>query len=95
MRREAILNYAQVFSDPHVRARGLVQEVAHPVGGRINQLSPAVKLSTTPAAISRAAPTFGQHTAEVLAELGYDRTAIRRLADEGVVALDDTADRTR
>src|SRR5438876_5492741 len=82
-----ILNYAQVFDDPHVRHRGMVQQLDHPVGGRINQLGPPVKLSATPASLRRPAPTFGQHTAEVLEELGYDRAAIDRLAAEGAVVL--------
>ncbi len=82
-----ILNYAQVFSDPHVRERGMVQELDHPRGGRIKQLGPAVKLSRTPARLRRPAPTLGQHTAEVLATLGYDRPAIERLAEAGVVML--------
>ncbi len=82
-----ILNYEQVLADPHVRYREMVQELPHPIGGRIKQLGPAVKLSATPARLRRAAPTFGQHTAEVLTELGYDRAAITRLASDGVVVL--------
>jgi len=82
-----ILNYAQVFDDPHVRHRGMVQQLDHPVGGRINQLGPPVKLSATPARLRRPAPTFGQHTAEILAELGYDGATVNRLAAEGAVVL--------
>lgn len=82
-----ILNYAQVFADPHVRARGMIQELDHPRGGRIKQLGPAVKFSRTPARLRRPAPTLGQHTAEVLETLGYDRPAIQRLAQGGVVTL--------
>ena len=82
-----ILNYAQVFDDPHVRHRGMVQQLDHPVGGRINQLGPAVKLSATPARLQRPAPTFGQHTAEVLGELGYDQATIKQLAAVGAVVL--------
>lgn len=82
-----ILNYEQVFADPHVRHRGMVQEIEHPVGGRINQLGPAVKLSATPARLRRPAPTFGQHTVEVLAELGYDRATIDTLAADGAVVI--------
>ena len=82
-----ILNYAQVFDDPHVRHRGMVQQLDHPVGGRINQLGPPVKLSATPARLRRPAPTFGQHTAEVLGELGYDQATIKQLAAVGAVVL--------
>jgi len=82
-----ILNYAQVFDDPHVRHRGMVQQLDHPVGGRINQLGPPVKLSATPARVRRPAPTFGQHTAEVLGELGYDQAVIKQLAAVGAVVL--------
>lgn len=83
-----ILTYDQVFADPHVRHRGLVQQVEHPAGGRINQLGPAVRLSGTPASMARPAPTFGQHTAEILGELGYDAAAIRALASDGAVAAE-------
>src|SRR5947208_3944634 len=82
-----ILSYEQVFADSHVRHRGMVQQLDHPVGGRINQLGPAVKLSATPASLRRPAPTFGQHTAEVLGELGYDQAAIKQLAAVGAVVL--------
>ncbi len=82
-----ILNYEQVFADPHVRHRGMVQELDHPAAGRIKQLGPAVKLSATPARLRRPAPTLGQHTAEILTELGYDDAGIRKLAAEEVIAL--------
>jgi formyl-CoA transferase len=82
-----ILNYEQVFSDPHVRHRGMVQELDHPRGGRIKQLGPAVKFSRTPARLRRPAPTLGQHTVEVLEKIGYDRAAIERLAKAGIVTL--------
>lgn len=86
-----ILNYAEVFSDPHVQARGMVQEMEHPVAGRIRVVGPPVKLSRTPARLSRPSPTYGQHTAEVLQELGYSEADIRRLAEAGVVALGEPA----
>lgn len=82
-----ILDYAEVFADPHVQERGMVQEVDHPVGGRIRALGPAVKLSETPAAISRPSPLYGQHTAEVLGEIGYAGAEIQVLAEAGVVVL--------
>ncbi len=82
-----ILDYQEVFADPHVRERGMVQEVEHPEAGRIRVVGPAVKLSETPARVTRASPTYGQHTAEVLGELGYTPDEVRALAADGIVAL--------
>jgi len=67
-----INNYAQVFADDHIRARGLMVETDHPTLGRIPTLGAPVKLSLTPAIAGRPAPLLGQHTESVLRELGYD-----------------------
>lgn len=82
-----ILNYAEVFADSHVRERGMVQEIEHPVGGRIQMLGPAVKLSETPARCNRPSPLYGEHTAEVLREIGYTDTEIQELAESAVVII--------
>jgi crotonobetainyl-CoA:carnitine CoA-transferase CaiB-like acyl-CoA transferase len=65
-----VLTYDQVFADPHVLAREMVVAVSHPVAGETRVTGIPVKLSETPGAIRRPAPTLGQHTAEVLAEIG-------------------------
>ncbi|MGH2399996.1 MAG: CaiB/BaiF CoA transferase family protein, partial [bacterium] len=85
-----ILNYAEVFADPHVLHRQMVQEAAHPTGGRIKQLGPPVKLSGTPARLHRPAPTLGQHTSEILREIGYDARTIGDLVTRGVVIVSQT-----
>jgi formyl-CoA transferase len=82
-----ILDYQEVFADEHVRAREMVQELDHPVAGRIRVVGPPVKLSETPARVARPSPLYGQHTAEVLGELGYAPEEIGALAADGVVAL--------
>jgi crotonobetainyl-CoA:carnitine CoA-transferase CaiB-like acyl-CoA transferase len=80
-----ILTYDEVFADPHVRERHMVAEVEHPRVGRIRVPGVPVKLSATPPGIRSAAPTLGQHTEEVLRELGYDAAAIRDLRQRQVV----------
>ena len=66
-----INNYAQVFEDPQVRARNLIVETDHPGLGRIPTLGAPVKMSLTPPIAGRPAPLLGQHTHEVLREIGY------------------------
>jgi crotonobetainyl-CoA:carnitine CoA-transferase CaiB-like acyl-CoA transferase len=68
-----ILDYQQVFSDPHTRARNMVEEIDHPVEGRIRTLGFPVKMRETPARVRRAPPQLGQHNEELLRELGIER----------------------
>ena len=63
----------------------MVQEVAHPRLGTLRALGPVVKFSDTPAAITRPAPDLGQHTDEVLGELGIDVTELASLREAGVL----------
>jgi crotonobetainyl-CoA:carnitine CoA-transferase CaiB-like acyl-CoA transferase len=65
-----INNYAQVFADPQVAAREMVLEIDHPVLGRLKTLGSPIKMSATPTDASRRAPLLGEHTDEVLTELG-------------------------
>ena len=81
-----ISNYAEVFADPHIQARGMVQEMEHPVGGIVQVLGPAAKLSETPAQLARRSPLYGEHTAEVLAEIGWTQAEIQELEKAGVIA---------
>jgi len=80
-----ILTYDQVFADPHVKAREMAVEVDHPTAGRTRVLGIPFKLSRTPGAVRRPAPTLGQHTDEVLRELGYDEAMIGDLRARKVV----------
>jgi crotonobetainyl-CoA:carnitine CoA-transferase CaiB-like acyl-CoA transferase len=80
-----INSYAEALADPHALARRMVVELLHPGAGPINALGIPVKLSDTPGAVDRPAPLLGQHTAEILAELGYTEAERRELLANGVI----------
>ena len=63
-----VLHYDEVLTDPHILARDMYVPTEHPRAGTFKTLGVTVKLSETPGGVSRAAPTLGQHTAEVLGE---------------------------
>jgi crotonobetainyl-CoA:carnitine CoA-transferase CaiB-like acyl-CoA transferase len=60
-------------------------EVEHPILGTIQQVGLPFALSATPASIRRAPPMLGEHSREILGELGYDAAEIEALADEGAI----------
>ena len=75
-----------MFSDPQVIARDMVQEVDHPIAGRIKLTGPAAKYSRTPARIRSAPPLLGQHSTEVLTDvLGMTREEVHQLDSDGVI----------
>ncbi|SFH64902.1 CaiB/BaiF CoA transferase family protein [Albimonas pacifica] len=75
----------EVFEDPQVRHLGLVGEVEHPVRGRLKVLNQPLRMSGAEPVLDRPTPEAGQHTVEVLAELGLDAEAIRGLKERKVV----------
>jgi crotonobetainyl-CoA:carnitine CoA-transferase CaiB-like acyl-CoA transferase len=82
-----VLRRDDLADDPHVRAVGSLIESEHPVLGRMRQARPPIEFEATPAAIQRHAPTLGQHTDEVLAELLHlSQGEIADLRTKGVVA---------
>ena len=82
----ALLDSADLWQDPNLRARGAITRLDHPVRGEWDLLSPPFHMSNSPTAMRRA-PLLGEDTAEVLsAELGLSDAEIARLAEEGVTA---------
>jgi CoA:oxalate CoA-transferase len=76
---------AAVFEDPQVLAQEMVLDVEHPGFGVVRMLGFPVKLSETPCRVRRTAPGLGEHSGEILAELGYGAEAVAGLRRDGVV----------
>ena len=64
----------------------MVVEVEHPEAGLVKQVGIGTKLSETPGAVRSPTPVPGQHTDEVLANLGFDSEAIAAMREGGIVA---------
>jgi crotonobetainyl-CoA:carnitine CoA-transferase CaiB-like acyl-CoA transferase len=80
-----INDLADVFADPQVLARGMVAHVPHPHTDALQLVASPMKLSATPVRLRRAPPLLGQHTAEVLTEMGIDAGEQRRLATLSII----------
>jgi formyl-CoA transferase len=80
-----IYNVQQVFADPQVQHLGLAQAVRHPERGEMRVQGLPAALSRTPGGVRRPAPTHGQHTDEILRELGYSAAEIAQLRKDGAV----------
>ena len=65
-----VLTRGQMIGHPQVVANGIVVETDHPGAGRLRQARAAARFSATPTSVHRGAPTLGEHTDEVMAELG-------------------------
>lgn len=75
----------RVFTDEQVLERQMVQEVEHPIVGIVKLLGSPIKLSDTPVTIERHPPLHGEHTEEVLLELGYDKQEIESFMEDKVI----------
>jgi crotonobetainyl-CoA:carnitine CoA-transferase CaiB-like acyl-CoA transferase len=80
-----VRSLAEVFSDGQVRALELDATLPHPAYGPLRTVGTAFRFSETTASLRRAPPLVGQHTDEVLAEIGYDVGEIERLRAAGAV----------
>ncbi len=78
--------YTDIFEHPQVKALDVVRQVARPGTEPFETIGPVWRFSGTPAAVQSPPPGLGQHTDEILGELGYSADAIQRLKAAAIVA---------
>jgi crotonobetainyl-CoA:carnitine CoA-transferase CaiB-like acyl-CoA transferase len=83
----AFAKLSEVTEQPHLKAVGLFQELEHPSEGAIRQARPPTRFSGSPARVHRLAPRLGEHTREVLREVGYGEAEIDRLVERRAVGV--------
>ena len=80
-------DFQEVFADPHIRARNVIEEVKHPRMGPTRTVRNPVLFEQDSPSIRRPAPLLGEHSAEILQELGYSDVQIEAFSRAGVVLL--------
>ena len=75
----------EVFADPQVKTYGFPIEVEHAKMGKMKVIGNAVDMSRTPPSIDRPPPVLGEHTEEILADLGYDSARLAALKNQGAI----------
>jgi formyl-CoA transferase len=79
-----ILSMKEIAEEPSLRATGTVVEVDHPERGKYLSVGNPIKLSGSPTEVKRS-PLLGEHTDEVMAELGYGKADLDALRAAGVI----------
>jgi formyl-CoA transferase len=82
---DPINSIPQVFSDEQVLAREMVVDMPHPTVGSVKLVGSPLKLSNNPVSYVRHPPLLGEHTDEILGELGYSDEEITHLREEGAI----------
>jgi crotonobetainyl-CoA:carnitine CoA-transferase CaiB-like acyl-CoA transferase len=84
-----IYNIEEVLKDRQTAAREMLVEVPHKTLGNMKAIGAPIKFSTTPGAVLRGAPVLGEHTREILSEIGFSAEEINQLKSDGVVKTAD------
>jgi crotonobetainyl-CoA:carnitine CoA-transferase CaiB-like acyl-CoA transferase len=82
-----VLRRGEVIDNEQVVARGLIAELDHPGVGRVRQPKPAAQFDRTPAAIQGPAPRIGEHSAQILSELGFEPPDVQQLLADKVIRI--------
>jgi crotonobetainyl-CoA:carnitine CoA-transferase CaiB-like acyl-CoA transferase len=76
---------SEVIDDPHLREHGMFVEIDDPKKGKIKQVAPSLRFSETPAEVRMPPPEVGEHTEEILLDLGYSKGEIDEMRKEGII----------
>ena len=80
-----IYDVREVLADPHVRSRKMIFEMETKAFGRLNQLATPIRVSHSPLTARSPPPRLGEHTLQILQELGYSMSDAKRLKSEGTI----------
>ena len=80
-----IYDYEQALGSDHAAHRGTVMEIDHPIEGRVRSIGFPIKLSETKQSVRRHPPLLGEHTDEVLRELGFSAGDVEQMRAAGEV----------
>ena len=81
-----VISRQEVFNDPQVLHNDIIITETHPTAGPIKTVKPPAKFSGTPTALTRHSPGKGEHTDEILAQLGFSQSEIEELHKQNIVA---------
>jgi crotonobetainyl-CoA:carnitine CoA-transferase CaiB-like acyl-CoA transferase len=83
----AFAKLTEIAEQPHLKAVGMFPELDHPTEGKIRQARPPARFSASPAGVHRLAPRLGEHTIEVLREVGFSQAEIDALNENKAVGI--------
>jgi crotonobetainyl-CoA:carnitine CoA-transferase CaiB-like acyl-CoA transferase len=80
-----VYDVGEALADPHVRSREMIFQMETKAFGKLNQLATPIRMSHSPLSVRTPPPKLGEHTLQILQELGYSKKDVERLEAEGAI----------